>query len=359
MKAGIIAANNIRYSPYVHFYTEILDRINLSYEIIVPDRNGLDETDNGAVFMLPWNHKFPTVINYIKYAKHVKQRLKEKKYDVIIVLTGINAAFLGLWLSRKYNKRYIVDIRDYSHENIYPYYLLEKAALDHSLLNIISSRKFMTFLPESRYLVCHNYDDKTYVKAHFERGQDPIRIGYVGALLYAEQCIRLMKLVANDARFTMEFYGTSDQEPVLKEKAEEIQCSRIRFHGGYKPEEKAGIIQQVDILFNAYGNGTPLLDCALSNKLYDSMVYKKPILTCAGTYMTEMAGPLAFPIDLTDGNALNRLYDWYYMIDGKHADEYGDHMIESIRKENSDTKEKIAEYIMGAMKTGQKLSTGR
>ena len=39
-------------------------------------------------------------------------------------------------------------------------------AVNNSLMNVISSRKFTEFLPESKYLVCHNIDDKTHEKKH-------------------------------------------------------------------------------------------------------------------------------------------------------------------------------------------------
>ena len=136
----------------------------------------------------------------------------------------------------------------------------------------------MEFLPKSDYHVCHNYSGYDNTKEEFEKGQVPIRIGYIGGLSYVDQCTKLMKLIAADSRFIFEFYGTSDMEEALKEEAKSFQCDRIIFHGSYAPQDKTRIIKQVDILFNAYGNGCPLLDCALSNKLYDALIFKKPIL---------------------------------------------------------------------------------
>ncbi len=79
MRAGIVAANNIRYSPYIFFYTRVLDRMNLSYDLIVPDRNGLNEISEQSVKLLPWNNKFPTIVNYIRYTHSVKKMLKKKR----------------------------------------------------------------------------------------------------------------------------------------------------------------------------------------------------------------------------------------------------------------------------------------
>ena len=353
MRVGIVAANNIRYSPYIFFYTDILNKNGIEYELIYPDRNGLKENFDGVSHILPWNSKLPTLLNYALYSNSVIKVIKQHKYDALIVLTGVNATYLGLWLKRNYAKRYIVDIRDYSHENVPPYFSLESVAVRNSLMNVISSAKFTEFLPKADYSVCHNVNqtEAEHADYSFSKANGIIRIGYVGALSYIDQCNRLMKLVAADERFSLDYYGSSVSEPVLKAYAQELDCDRIRFHGAYSGSEKAAIIQNVDILFNAYGNGVPLLDYALSNKLYDSLIHKKPILTCPNTYMTEMGGPLAFPIDLSTARALDELYDWYMRIDGHAVKTFAEEALDAVLQENNATKERIVVQLMTLTQT--------
>ena len=348
MRIGIIAANNIRYSPYIFFYVSILEKNGIEYELIYPDRNDFRENFNGISHALPWNRKLPTLFNYVLYSNAVIKLIKQRKYDALIVLTGVNAAYLGLWLKRNYAKRYIIDIRDYSHENILPYFYLESVAVRNSLMNVISSAKFTKFLPKADYSVCHNVNlsDAEQSNYSFCKANGIIRIGYVGALSYIDQCNRLMKLVAADERFSLDYYGSSVSEPVLKAYAQELGCDRIRFHGAYSGSEKAAIIQTVDILFNAYGNGVPLLDYALSNKLYDSLIHKKPILTSPNTYMTEMGGPLAFPIDLSTARALDELHDWYIRIDSHAVKTFAEKILGAVLQENNSTRERIAVRLM-------------
>ncbi len=345
MRAGIVAANNIRYSPYIHFYTRIFKKLDAAYELIIPDRNGLKESFDAPLHILPWKAGLPTVVNYFLYAGAVKKILARENYDLIVVLTGNNTAFLGPWLKRHYRQKYIIDIRDYSHENLPPYYLLEKAAIDHSLLNVISSAKFTGFLPPSEYTVCHNCTEGMQQVSSFIRGREPIRIGYVGGLSYVEQCTRLMKLVAGDQRFLFEFYGTSDLEEAMRASAEAFHCERIIFHGGYLPEEKGAILQKVDILFNAYGNGCALLDCALSNKLYDAYAYTKPILTSPGTYMSEMAGLLAFELDFDKPDIMDQLYSWYMQTDPEELTVFAEQKLRDVMRENEGTRKKIEEAV--------------
>lgn len=347
MKVGIIAANQIRYSPYIFFYTGILDWAGFTYELIVPQRGTTAETYEGILHTLPWDHALPTSLAYAKYAREVIRLIKQKHYDALIVLTAPNAAYLSLWLKRYYTKRYIVDIRDYSHENILPYYLLEKVALRYSLVNVISSPGFRAFLPEGEYHVCHNFSLRDYTEVHasFQRSSDPIVIGYVGALAYVDQCKRLMTLVDKDDRFRMSFYGTSDSEEELKAFAKTLDGSHITFHGGYVNTQKPDIIQKCDILFNAYGNGCPLLDHALSNKLYDALIFRKPILTCPGTAMTNMGGILAYPIDLASAANLDALFEWYKQLDAFQVDNYAQTTMDSCVAEHLATMELIKDTL--------------
>ncbi len=346
MRVGIIAASNIRYSPYVFFYTQLFKKMDVPYEIIFPDRNSLQETLEVPIHVLPWESNMPTVINYFLYAGTVKKILKKEAYDFLVVLTGNNAAFLGLWLKRHYRYRYIVDIRDYSHENFRPFFLLEKVAIENSRLNVISSYRFGFFLPKAEYCICHNCPDDIHKMSAFTHGKEPIKIGYVGGLSYAEQCNKLMKLVANDKRFAFEFYGTSTLEQTLKDMAQELNCDRIIFHGGYVPEEKGDILQKVDILFNAYGNGCALLDYALSNKLYDAFAYVKPILTSPDTYMSEMAGPLSFELDFDKPDIMDKLYTWYMQIDSDYVEDFATKKLTEVVRENELTRSKIEKAIL-------------
>lgn len=347
MKIGIIAASNIRYSPYIFFYTDILDKIGAAYELIIPDRTGVQDTYAGVLHVLPWNRKTPTAVSYALYARQVKKVVRQQHYDALIVLTTVNATYLGTWLKKHFKGKYIVDIRDYTHENIKPYFMLEGIAVRNSMMNVISSRRFQEFLPKADYHVCHNFPGENLRDENipFSKAEGTIQIGYVGALGYVEQCKKLMQLVAADPRFSMDFYGYSQNEPLLKEFAQSLHCDAIRFHGPYVAKEKAGIIQKTDILFNAYGNGCPLLDYALSNKLYDALIYKKPILTSPGTFMTEMGGPLAFPMDIPNAQDLNGLYDWYTALDADALCRYADETMAAVIRENEQTVSRIADQL--------------
>ena len=132
MLVGIIAAGSLRLSPYAFYYTRLLDEMGLEYEVTVPDRyEGLGEGYEGKLHVLPWDSRKKTLMNYADYAKSVK-KLSMGRYDFLIVLTTNLGVFCYPWLKKYYHHRYILDIRDYTHENIPPFFALEKRAVRSS-----------------------------------------------------------------------------------------------------------------------------------------------------------------------------------------------------------------------------------
>lgn len=347
---GIVAANNLWISPYAFYYTRLLDELGLDYEIVAPERTpNAKETYDGSLIRVPWDSKKHTLVNYIQYAKTVR-KIALEKYDALIVLTTLNGVFCYPWLKKHFDQRYILDIRDYTHENHPAYFMLERGAVRRSALNVISSPKFRTFLPKGEYQVCHNITTPPRTEDfHFQKAEGQIVIGYVGLIAYEEQCRRLMELVHADDRFAFHFYGTGPAEAALRAYAETLHEPRIRFFGAYQPGEKGGIIQKTDILFNAYGNVTAGVRCLLANKLYDALYYHKPLLTSPGTLMAEMGGCLAFSSELSDKTALDQLWNWYQSLDPAQADAYASERYAALLAEQRITNETIKQVLLRQM----------
>ena len=343
MKIGIISASNIRYSPYIFYYTKILDSCSIDYELIFANQEQVEDEFKKESLCVNWNSKRPRSIEYGVYAKKVIKIIKNKKYDGLIVLTSIMATYLSIFLKNNYKNRYIVDIRDYTHENIKPYFILEKIGVNNSALNIISSPKFKTFLPSGNYRVCHNmnFDVIDYNKKWKKPDKTRIKIGYIGAVIYKSQCKSLINLVLEDERFELHIYGFEPGDDSVKQMVHDIDYNRITYHGPYVPEEKNRIIESVDILFNTYGNGCPLLDTALSNKLYDAMYFKKLLLTSKQTYMEEVGGKIAFSLDYAEAKNLDALFEWITNLEEEEVQEYQDMSIKKFVEENDETEQDV------------------
>lgn len=348
MRIGIIAANNIRYSPYIFYYANILDAWGIDYELIFADQEKVDDPFNKKSYAVKWNSKIPRAIEYFVYSRKAISIIKKRRYDGLIVLTSITAVYCSMFLKKYYSHRYLVDIRDYTHENIKPYYALEKIGILNSAITIISSPQFVNFLPKYDYIVCHNinFDVDEKHRTWRKPGSDRIVIGYIGAVGYKENCISLMKMVQKDSRFELRIHGFEPGEPKVQNLVKEMNNERITYHGSYKPIEKEEIINSVDILFNTYGNGCPLLDYALSNKLYDALYFKKLLLTSPNTSMEEMSREIAYSIDYTTTTSLDGLYEWIMGLEQAKIQKFQDQRFNEFLTENMITKKQIISTIM-------------
>ena len=323
MKVAIVAFNNIKYSPYVKTYSNLLDERNISYDVIIPNRNGFEEKLGETLYALPWDAGKHKALNFLSFASSAKKILKKNKYDFVFVLTTMPAVLLSSFLVRNYKNRYLVDVRDYTYEGVKLYALLEEKVLKHAAARVISSLGFQAFLPQLDYLLCHNTSyDLTRSKQEFQKKKDgPIRIGYVGSVAYAPHCKKVIDLVDQDERFEVYFYGNETRGTEVSSYVAAKNNPRIRFFGPYNPEDKEGIVESVDILFNVYGNATPLVKYAVSNKLYDAFYFKKPLLTSPETIMSELAGEFSFDIDASCDSA-EALYTWYQSRNGEEMISY-------------------------------------
>lgn len=347
MKVGIISASNIRFSPFIYVYTSIFDKMGIEYELIIPNRRGVEDPYNGTVHILPWASNKPTAIAYALYTQKVIKLIKKQQYDALVVLTTNNAVYLSLWLEKHYAGRYIVDIRDYTHEYNKLYFWLEKKAILNSMLNIVSSDRYKDFLPEGKYYVCHNLpiNNVQYPVKDVQTGKEQLVIGYLGIGAYLDNCLKLMDLVEQDSRFRMEIHGPETIQEKIAEITKGKKYEKVTFCGPFTSDKKKEVINGIDMLFNLYGNGTPLLDTALSNKLYDALYHRKPILTCPDTYMNEIAGKLTYAVDFDSITSLDELYKWYNGLDWKEIDEFSSTLIDQILMEHEETMQKIEEAV--------------
>ena len=163
VKVCIVSFANFNMVPYIHTYTKICNDCNVKYDIIYWDRYGLKEERADCEKL----YRYPRMLEDIEpirkklfvmlgYANYVKKILRKEKYDKVIILTSLLGVFLESFLTRKYNKKYIFDIRDYSFEHITWYKKKMESLMTNSILNVISSPGFKNFLPQKESVTDHN-----------------------------------------------------------------------------------------------------------------------------------------------------------------------------------------------------------
>lgn len=349
---GIIAFNNIKFSPYVFFYTSILDKMGINYEVLILNRMNIDENEKYSfnVISCPWVNRFRSKIllklyNFYRYKKFLIRKIK--KYDFLVVLTTIPSVLLWKTLTKKYKKKYIVDIRDYTYDNNYIFRYFEKKVLLQSALNVVSSKGFINFLPKNvEYKISHNYFSEKLPNANSFNfsSMHKIKIGYVGTISYFDEYRKLIELVEESELFEFHFFGNNPNGQFMKI-YKENEFNNIIYHGPYNPEDKEKIIEFCDILYNGYGNCNNVVKYAISNKYYDALLYGKPLIVSKNTTMETLMGKFAFVLDYDNENLLNDLYDWYNRINWDEFYNFSHEKVLKVLEENKMLSRKIIEII--------------
>lgn len=104
---------------------------------------------------------------------------------------------------------------------------------------------------------------------------------------YQDQNKKIIDLFNNDDRFQNNFIGKNAFE--LKDYITERHIKNVRLVDQFPTEKTLDYYAVTDAILNVYGNHTPLLDYALSNKLYFATALAIPILISKDTFMEKVS----------------------------------------------------------------------
>lgn len=355
---GIIFIGDLKYCPYLSKYTESLEKNNIEFEVLYWNR----EASNNKV---PENY-----ISYIKKSKLNKsqqakfkdfigyklwlnRKLKETKYDKLIILSTLTGMLTFEFLLKKYKNKYIFDIRDYSYEHNKAFYFIEKKLIQNSYFTCISSKGFENFLPqEQNYLIVHNFNSKdiqnegNFVKKSKE---EKLNLVWMGAVRYFDHQKKIIDKLGNDPRFNLIYHGSGADLEKYMEYIKYNGFRNIVFTGEYSNEQKYKLIAEADILNNSYMT-TKVMEVkyAISNKYYDGLIYKVPQLVETDTYKGQKVqiNNLGISIDPEDIDFANKLFDYYHNIDEKKFNIKCDSEINKILEEDKLYNQEVNNFFM-------------
>lgn len=342
-----VTIGNIYMVPYMKNYSK---HINSNYSVIYWDRENLNETDeNNRYYRFSYEikpeDKVRKRIGYIKYRRFIIETLREQNFDLVIFLQTLSALLVGGYIEKKYRNRYIVDIRDYTYEENKIIYNIEKRIVNATKMCIISSEGYKTFLPKHEYMTDHNMRDllQSQVKdiQNREKSRMVIHIGFVGYVNYQDQHKKLIMALKDDERFRMSFIGTRAFE--LKKFCDENNVTNVTLIDTFDTAKTLNYYTDIDLVNNLYGNHTPTLDYALSNKLYFSTELRIPILVCADTFMETISKKygIGMTVDLDSEGVADDIYNYYQNIDWNS---FANGCSRFVSKAKNDQK-KLGEYL--------------
>ena len=311
---GILIPNNLWFCPYVGIYTNILDYEGVPYEIVSWCRDG--KIEMGCIQYKDSNtysNIVSRLLSYYRYSLFVRKSVKHKKYEKLIVFTPQLAIFLAGFLRRHYRGRYIFDYRDLSIEQHFIFKKPFLTVLNNSAVNVISSPGFREYLPPGYdYVLSHNFNinkvrqvlnsaDNTLPPT---LSLESIDVLTIGGIRDYDSNVQGIDSLSNKKGFKVRFIGRGPSATALQTHAESIGAHNVLFEGFYPKENEAAYIEGCTFM-NIFYPRLNSHDTALSNRFYNSLIYKKPMITTADTTQGDYARDYSLGVAIEDCDNLD------------------------------------------------------
>lgn len=327
MKVAVVILGNRWICPYVNTYTRMLDEAACDYDIILWDRDGSDANMQYAFSARKRSLKNPIVkfCLYLSYARFIKKCIEANRYDRLIVSGPHLAILLSSFLRKRYKKRYIVDYRDVSIEQIPLLYGRFSKVLASSACNVISSPGFRRNLPPCfKYLISHNFNVNDALRS-LEMSplafdvMTPIRVLTIGAIRNYSSNVKVITALGNNIDYSLSFAGSGEAVEKLMDYVAKNNIRNVSFSGFYEKETEAFIVRNatfVNILFPDDKKHSTIM----SNRFYLALAHKKPVIVTRGS--TQAAYVEKYKLGVVIGDSDNLDYELKAFLSGFDYDEF-------------------------------------
>ncbi len=288
MKIVLICPSNMLYMPYVDNYVTILKENNADYTIINWDRFGIEEKTEFTYRDRKVGHQ-RSFFDYCRYKQFIVKHLKEVKYEKIIVFGIQLTFFLKNILLKNFKRNYIIDIRDYN--KIINYFNINML-IDNSSFTVLSSEGYKEWLPNSnKYIINHNtqikfLDDIGCSEINFNK--DKINIAYIGAIRDYQVNVDLINSLRNNNWIDIYFHGEGNINEDIQKYIDSNSIKNVYLTGRYIREDEEKLYTASDLINVLRYNDGVNNKTALPNRLYNAVIYGKPMLAYHGTYLADI-----------------------------------------------------------------------
>lgn len=338
---GIIYIQDIKNCPFLTKYTDEYKKNNIKFKVIYWNRNNKNRKGvyrygnfvEYADYQDVSIKKSKKMYGFIKYKIFLNREIED--CDKLVFLTTLSAFLL---LDKIYKYKYIFDFRDPSFESNYIFKLIIEKIISHSFFTCISSIAFKQILPLEDYLLAHNFRYEDIEQAKFDKIKfnkksygSKLTITYIGAIREYEHIKKQMILFSKNPRFEVYYYGNGSDFDAIKKYVDNCNFKNIHLMGEYDNCDKHIFLKEADIINNHYPMTNNYNICT-SNKFYDSIIYKRPLLSNLGCIDDIESKKYGFGIalKLEDDKDLNYLYNWYFELNEKIFEENCDLALNDI-----------------------------
>lgn len=306
MRVALILAGNIWFAPYVRNYTRLLDLHNVDYSIISWNRDGRDKKEGFQFFSKSFDStRSATFYEYAKYVRFIKKIIYREQFDKLIIF-GPQISCLLSSLLVKWKGKYIIDYRDLSIEQRVVFKQVFSLLVKRSFACVISSPGFLRCLPSHDYYISHNFDVEAVLKALEDNSEsgffvhDVINVLTIGGIRDYSSNIEVIKSLANRDSIICKFVGKGIAEGKIKDYCKNNCINNVCFEGFYNKEDEPAIIKEATFM-NIFYPRIVTHDTAMSNRFYNSLIYKRPMIVTKGTTQGNFAEKNALGVAITDG----------------------------------------------------------
>lgn len=299
----ILGASSLRYMPYLRLYTDLLSDLGVSYEVVYWDRFAEDAERSGF-------HRYTLVArgagaallpSYFGFRRYILRLPKIDGFDWYIVLGMQIGVFLADFLK---SKRYILDVRDFTHEANVVYRWLAAKVVSNAQLVAISSAGFRGWLPDTADpVVSHNLPSDSAGDALSPECLAGSKvISYIGSVRYLAPNKEVIRCVAAMTDWELVYHGSGPDVEELSGFVERGQYRNVRFAGPFEPAQKPALYRATDFVLCVYGAEHVSVKTLLPNRLYETCVFGRPIIVSAGSYLAEVVRHYGLGVILDNEN---------------------------------------------------------
>ena len=282
MKIGLIVPANLKYSPYVKYYIDILRAVNADFRIMSWDKTGIDEkADMRMAFPASDFDRKKILRGHWLFARKCKRYILQEQINSLIIFTIAPLFFLGQRFLKRFSNHIVVDVRDDSpFRRLFPKHLDRMARLAN--LIVVSSPFYAEWFGRES-LLCHNADldliyrySDCYVK---KLSIMPANIAYAGMMIEEQVNIRAIDELANNGNYRMVFIGRENERKAeIERHVAERHIQNVSFIGEYKKEDIVDLYRSEADFVNILRENTLINRNALPNKLYEAVVSGIPVV---------------------------------------------------------------------------------
>ena len=357
MRILILSVADLRHMTCVSSYCEFFTNHNISFDILCTDRY----EDNAQyiykcnIYKYTWRKDFKAkkiqkIKEFLYFRKFVKKIIQQNEYDYVVVW-GENAALLfSDILLFKFKGKYCINIRDIDlYKNIFTKFILN-ICTKKSIFSTVPSPAALCYLKGNRKVLI-NKDlqilNMCKVKTAFKRKGEQLNITYMGLISpYIETFKKIIKILGNDKRYLLKFYG-ENADTILKKFVSEEKINNVICGGKFPPLETINYLNETDILNSYYPESNSGVKIAIGVKESYVPFLKIPCICNDGCYWGELSEKynFGFPIKNLD-NLGDELYTWYHSLNFEDFEKKCQEYISFVENANKDIYELWEKYFL-------------